>query len=38
MNREFDVGVQRMMTAYFKGTATYDDNMFAAVSRTSGRL
>lgn len=29
VNREFDVGVQRMMTDYFNETPTYDDNMFA---------
>jgi hypothetical protein len=29
MNREFDVGVQRMMTDYFNETPTYDDKMFA---------
>jgi hypothetical protein len=29
MNREFDVGLQRMMTEYFNETPTYDDKMFA---------
>jgi hypothetical protein len=29
VNREFNVGVQRMMTDYFNETPTYDDNMFA---------
>jgi hypothetical protein len=29
MNREFDIGVQRMMTDYFNETPTYDDKMFA---------
>jgi Plant transposon protein len=28
MNREFDVGVKRMMTDYFSETPTYDDQMF----------
>jgi Plant transposon protein len=28
MNREFDVGVKRMMTDYFSETPTYDDKMF----------
>jgi hypothetical protein len=29
INREFDVGVQRMMTDYFNESPTYDDNMFS---------
>jgi Plant transposon protein len=29
VNREFDVGVQRMMTDYFDETPTYDDKMFS---------
>jgi hypothetical protein len=29
MNRELDVGVQRMMTDYFNKTPTYDNKMFA---------
>jgi Plant transposon protein len=33
MNREFDVGVQSMMTDYFNETPTYDDNMFAHLLR-----
>jgi hypothetical protein len=28
MNREFDLGVKRMMTDYFSETPTYDDKMF----------
>jgi Plant transposon protein len=28
MNREFDVGVKRMMTDYFSETPTFDDKMF----------
>jgi Plant transposon protein len=29
MNREFDVGVQRMMTGYFNETPTYGDKMLS---------
>jgi hypothetical protein len=29
MNREFDVGLQRMLTDYCNETPTYDDKMFA---------
>jgi hypothetical protein len=28
MNREFDIGVKRIMTDYFSETPTYDDKMF----------
>jgi hypothetical protein len=31
MNREFDVGVQRMMTDCFNETPTYEDNTFAHI-------